>query len=318
MVAQGVLVHRPAAAWLMAIACLAGCSASVPPAASTSQATPQPAATITVPEVGSATPSPAATADVLAATPSPVAIPAVPVVATQSPAPTVAPPSARTDPAPHESPAPAGQSKEVLGFFLPGQMDYVLHTSDFSVLSTIAFFGISANKQGGLHRTSHGTAVDWRWKAWTGSKMTQIINKAHAAGTKVVLTVTRFSWTSNTYDTTVQMLSKSANRARLARETAQAVIDRGVDGVNVDFEPIPGSQKANFVDFVRRLRTELDARKHGLQLTVDSTGYIANYDVAGLTAQAPRTPSSSWRTTTPAPGPSTRPQSRRCTAAATT
>ncbi len=291
MASRGARTRRPVAAWLIAIACLAGCSASVPTTIPGAEASPL--TSIAAPAAPSA-PAVSATAAAPAIgspEPSPAAIPAVPVVATKAPAPSQAPaPTQPSTPVPTAAPpgdpqAPAGQGKEVLGFFLPGQMDYVLHTSDLSVLSTIAFFGISANKTGSLHRTSHGTVTDWRWKAWTGSKMSQIIAKAHAAGTKVVLTVTRFSWTSNTYDTTVQMLSSSANRARLARETAQAVVDRGVDGVNVDFEPIPISQKENFVDFVRRLRTELDSRKRGLELTVDSTGFIANYDVAGLTAK---------------------------------
>jgi spore germination protein YaaH len=175
-------------------------------------------------------------------------------------------------------------SKAVLGFFLPSQIDYVLHTSDLSVLTTIAYFGISANKKGGLHKTVRGGVNDFRWNAWLGSRMTQLINKAHSAGTKVVLTVTRFGWNSAGYNTTVKMLSSRKARIRLARETADAVADRGVDGVNVDFEPIPASQRSNFVDFVRRLRASLNAKRHGLELTVASTGYIANYDIAGLTA----------------------------------
>jgi spore germination protein YaaH len=175
-------------------------------------------------------------------------------------------------------------SKAVLGFFLPSQIDYVLHTSDLSVLTTIAYFGISANKKGRLHKTVSGGVNDFRWNAWIGGRMTQLINKAHNAGTKVVLTVTRFSWNSAGYRTTEKMLSSAKARARLAKETADAVAERGVDGVNVDFEPIPRSQRANFVDFVRKLRTALNRVRHGLELTVASTGYVANYDVAGLTA----------------------------------
>lgn len=277
MVTQRAGTQKTAALWLVALVFLVGCSATI------SASTPAPLATTTtttIPSQAAGKTAPPTSARTAASQTAPATTAAAPTPRnTAAPS---SPPSAQpTDP---DSQTPAGMSKEVLGFFLPGQMDYVLHTSDLSVLTTIAYFGISANKTGSLHKTTHGTSIDWRWKAWTGSKMTQIINKAHAAGTKVVLTVTRFGWTSNTYDTTVSMLSRSDNRARLASETAQAVVDRGVDGVNVDFEPIPLSQKANFVDFVRRLRSALDARRSGLQLMVDSTGYIANYDVAGLTA----------------------------------
>jgi spore germination protein YaaH len=65
----------------------------------------------------------------------------------------------------------------------------------------------------------------------------------------------------------------------VAREVAEEVARRGVDGVNVDFEPIPRGQKANFTDLVRRVRAELDARRPGLQLTFDVVGHFESYDV---------------------------------------
>lgn len=187
-------------------------------------------------------------------------------------------------PSPGAPSQPAGSQKEVLGFFLPSQIDDVLSSADLSVLTSIAYFGISSNKKGGLRIRDHGGAYDFRWAAWISPRMTRLIDQAHAAGTKVFLTVTRFSWNSAGYAATTALLSSKQARQRLAVLTAQAVVNRGVDGVNIDFEPIPNGQSANFVDFVRRVRSELDARKPGLEMTVDSTGYIANYDVAGLTA----------------------------------
>ena len=54
--------------------------------------------------------------------------------------------------------------------------------------------------------------------------------------------------------------------------------------MNVDFEPIPRGQKANFTDLVRRIRTELDARGPSYQLTFDVVGHFESYDVAGALA----------------------------------
>jgi spore germination protein YaaH len=51
--------------------------------------------------------------------------------------------------------------------------------------------------------------------------------------------------------------------------------------VNIDFEPIPRGQKANFTDFVRRTRAALDAIGPGYQLTFDVTGHYDSYDVGG-------------------------------------
>lgn len=248
-----------------ALAALLGCAA-------TTVVSPAPAGT----GLATTAASSSASAPAETATGSPVATAPLASPGTGTPA-----PSGSADPG---AQVPSGMRKEVLGFFVPSQIDYILNTTDFSVLTTIAYFGISANEHGNLHRAVRGSP-DFRWAAWTGSRMTQVITRAHAAGTKVVLTVTRFGWTSSGLAATVRMLSTPENRARLARESADAVVERGVDGVNVDFEPIPLSQKANFVDFVRRLRSALDARRPALQLTVDSTGFIANYDVAGLTAR---------------------------------
>jgi spore germination protein YaaH len=172
----------------------------------------------------------------------------------------------------------------VLGFFLPSQMDHVLHQSDMGVLSSIAFFGISSTSGGNLHRRVRGGALDSGWKAWIGPKMDQVIARAHDAGTKVVLTVTRFSWNSEGYHTSVKLLSNQAARSRLAHQIAAEVTRRGVDGVNIDFEPIPSSETDHFTDLVRRVRTALDGERAGLELTVATTGYIANYDIEGLTA----------------------------------
>ncbi len=114
--------------------------------------------------------------------------------------------------------------------------------------------------------------------------MTAVINAAHQHGTRVVLTVERFAWTSGQAADTVTLLSSSTLRARLAAEVAKAVHDRGADGVNLDFEPIPTGQAADYVAFVRQLRADLDARRTGYELTFDTTGSIGNYDVTSLTA----------------------------------
>ena len=69
--------------------------------------------------------------------------------------------------------------------------------------------------------------------------MTEVIKTAHANGTRVVLTVQSFAWTSQRRRPSQKALLGSATaRANLARQIAAAVRDRGADGVNLDFEPI--------------------------------------------------------------------------------
>jgi spore germination protein YaaH/flagellar hook assembly protein FlgD len=175
--------------------------------------------------------------------------------------------------------------REVFGFLPYWELSDSALRLDYTALSTIAYFGVGANSSGHLIKRDSDGTLSTGWAGWTSSKMTAILNEAHAARTRVVLTVERFSWTSSQASQTSALLSSSTARQTLAKEIAAAVRDRGADGVNLDFEPIPSGQGANFVTFVRQVRAALDAQASGYQLTFDSTGYIGNYDVAALTAR---------------------------------
>ncbi|MDQ3870557.1 MAG: glycosyl hydrolase family 18 protein, partial [Chloroflexota bacterium] len=177
-----------------------------------------------------------------------------------------------------------GLRREVFGFLPYWLLGASSTRLDYTALSTVAYFGVGATRTGQLlKRNSDGTPTTG-WAGWTSSRLTSIINEAHRGGTRVVLTVQRFSWSSGETADTVALLSSSSARRALANEIAAAVRDRGADGVNLDFEPIPSGQSANFVTFVRELRAALNARALGYQLTFDATGRIGNYDIAALTA----------------------------------
>jgi spore germination protein YaaH len=170
-----------------------------------------------------------------------------------------------------------GMSGEVMAFATIPELAYVRDTMDFSAVSTLVFFSLQAGADGALQHDS-------RWRAWTASTFDAVRDRAHAAGTKVVVSVSRFSWSPAETAVTVALLSSPARRDKLALEIAAEVVRRGVDGVNVDLEPVPIGQKAAFTAFVRRLRAALDAAAPGLQLTVAITGYYSSYDVRGLVA----------------------------------
>jgi spore germination protein YaaH len=176
------------------------------------------------------------------------------------------------------------QEGEVFAFFKANARDYMLESADYSTLTTVAFFAVDALPDGGLLTTIDGAPTE-EWAAWTSDWMDDVIRLAQGAGCKVVLTVTRFAWSSAERSETVELLASPDARARLADAIADAVIARGVDGVNLDFEPIPFEVRYEYVSFVRLLRQELDERQAGLFLTFDATGHIANYRIADLTAE---------------------------------
>lgn len=180
--------------------------------------------------------------------------------------------------------APGGLQREVFGFLPYWELNDPGLRLDYTLVSTIAYFQVAADQDGHLARTAADGQPDVGWAGWTSSTLTGIIDAAHAAGTRVVLTVERFAWTTSQKSTTSALLGSATARATLAGEIAAAVQHRGADGVNLDFEPIPLGQRANFVTFVQQLRAALDATQPGYQLTFDATGDMANYDVTALTA----------------------------------
>jgi spore germination protein YaaH len=164
-----------------------------------------------------------------------------------------------------------------MAFVTTSQVDDAIARLDFGATSTIAFFSLVAGSSGSINQ-------DTRWRSWTGPLIDQLIERAHASGTKVVISLARFSWSASQTRISTTLLASGTARARLAHAVADEVVRRGVDGVNVDFEPIPRGQQANFTDLVRQIRTELDARGPGYQLTFDVVGHFESYDVGAALA----------------------------------
>ena len=151
-------------------------------------------------------------------------------------------------------------------------------------MSTIAYFSVGADKNGNLLKTNSDGTPTTGWGGWTSSRMTSIINAAHAKGTRVVLTLSVFAWTSGQASLQGALLGSPTARLNLAKQAAAAVRARGADGINLDFEPIASGYADEYTAFVRTVRSELNKQAAGYQLTFDTTGYIGNYPIEAATA----------------------------------
>jgi spore germination protein YaaH len=165
--------------------------------------------------------------------------------------------------------------REVFGFLPYWELNTTLN---YPTLSTIAYFGIDLNTNGTLDQSGNG------WNGWNGTTLTNIINNAHAAGTRIALTVESFAWDSAGAAAQTALLSSPTASLTAAQQIAAEVARRGVDGVNLDFEPIAPGQSANYVAFVRSLRVELDKVHAGYELTFCGTGRPNTYDLPNLLA----------------------------------
>ena len=172
--------------------------------------------------------------------------------------------------------------QEVFGF-LPywevGRAD----EPDLDVLTTLAWFGVEAGRDGRLVREVDGQATPG-WAGWTSDEFTVLRARAQAEGVRVVLVVERFSWTTAGKRTTKKLLRDADARATLAGAVVEAVTEAGADGVNLDFEPLPQSVRGDFVRLVRELRRALDAADPSLQLTFDLTPDVDSFPLRRLVA----------------------------------
>ncbi|HXJ49273.1 MAG TPA: hypothetical protein VNF91_08910, partial [Candidatus Acidoferrum sp.] len=156
-------------------------------------------------------------------------------------------------------------SREVFGFALASSLSdpTIGYPSwNFSLLSTVAFFGLHVNWDGTL-------IADSGWSVWNSSTLTGMLAKAHASGTKVVLTITLQDFQPGT----PTMCAGLINRNTTVGQAVAQVTAKGVDGINVDYEGLNGTcqngqtSQSMMTDFVRQLRAALPA---GSYLSVDT------------------------------------------------
>ena len=179
---------------------------------------------------------------------------------------------------------PGGLKREVFGFLPYWELSDSSTRLDWEKLSTVAYFGVGAAANGDLQKTNTDGSTTVGWSGWTSSKLTSVIDAAHASGARVVLTIQSFAWTAAGVSRQKVLLGSPAYRANLARQIAAAVRDRGADGVNLDFEPIVATYADEFTALVRSVRTELNRVAAGYEITFDTTGWIGNYPIENATA----------------------------------
>ena len=177
-----------------------------------------------------------------------------------------------------------GLRREVFGFLPYWELGARTTVLDWRVLSTVAYFSVGCMSNGNLLKRNADGSISTGWAGWTSSRMTSLIDAAHAHHTRVVLTITCFAWSTGGAATQAALLGSAAARARLARQVAAAVRDRGADGVNLDFEPIVAGYADEFTRLVRSIRAELQAIAPGYQLTFDTMATIGNQPIVEATA----------------------------------
>lgn len=178
-----------------------------------------------------------------------------------APAPTAAPPAPAAAAAPPRPP-----TRQVLGFAPYWTLD-TWPEWRLQDLSTIAFFAVTLDGNG-------NTVADEAWPSWQGQELTDMVDTAHRAGVKVLVTVKCFD------DGDLDSILTDADNLRRAEQTATDLARmRNLDGVVVDFEGLndhPG-MRLGMTEYVAGLRAHLDAWKPGTQVVAATYSSSAKY-----------------------------------------
>ena len=142
---------------------------------------------------------------------------------------------------------------------------------NYSLLTTVAYFGLDINADGSIATSTRG------WTGWTSQDLVNTINAAHAAGDRAVVVIKAFdNGTINQIVTTT-----SATQAAITN-TINAIASKNLDGVNVDFEGSANSSYPNlqsgFTNFMQQLSTQVHARWPQAMVSVDTYSGSASWD----------------------------------------
>ncbi len=114
---------------------------------------------------------------------------------------------------------------------------------NFDILWGISYFSYSLNPTNGNYESIH------QWKT------TALIDSAQAHDCKVFLSVSNFGASKNS-----KFLKNSAAQDNLIKNLTELLAYRNADGINIDFEGVPNSSKADFSNFIIKISEKLKAK----------------------------------------------------------
>ena len=130
---------------------------------------------------------------------------------------------------------------------------------DLSGLTTVDYFSIGVNPDGSLSDSGPG------WDGYQSQNFIDLINRAHAAGDRVVLTVNDFSQSS------LDQLATSATAPQtLAQSLLLLVKAKDLDGVNLDLEGSGSADQVGITNIVQVVSQTLKAANPHYQVTMDT------------------------------------------------
>lgn len=169
------------------------------------------------------------------------------------------PATARPVPAPPSvADAPPLKPHEVFGFAPYWTLS---QSNGFQVagLSTIAYFSVDVNPDGSVAQSGSG------WNGYQSQALVDLVNRAHAAGDRVVLTAENFDQSQLN-----QLTSSPSSASTLAKQLLSLVTQKNLDGINLDFEGAGSADQAGLTRLVTTVSNTLHASNPHYQVSMDT------------------------------------------------
>jgi spore germination protein YaaH len=142
---------------------------------------------------------------------------------------------------------------------------------NFSLLTTLAYFGLDINADGSIATNTNG------WTGWNSQNLVDTINAAHAAGDRVVVVIKAFDTA-----TINNILNTPGARQAAITNTINAIAAKNLDGVNVDFEGTASSLwpdlQSGMTNFMGALSSQVHQRWPQAMVSIDTYSGSASWD----------------------------------------
>jgi hypothetical protein len=130
---------------------------------------------------------------------------------------------------------------------------------DVTGITTLAYFSLDVNSNGSLVQSGAG------WNGYQSQELSNLVTRAHAAGDRVVLSVTDFDQGS------LDALTSSPSAATtLASALVAAVSAKNLDGVNLDLEGVGDADQSGLTRLVGTVAGALRHADPHYQVTMDT------------------------------------------------
>ena len=185
-------------------------------------------------------------------------------------------PSSIPSPSPLRSDQVVHRPTEVFGFLPYWSMaDWTDPYLRYDLLTTIAFFGVGVRQNGTLIKSGAG------FDALESARGATIIQHAHAAGVRVVITFESFGVTRNH-----AFLASDKARATFVTQAIDFVATHALDGLNLDVEGLAAADRPAFGLLVGAVATAMHAANQAAEVSVAVNANVSGARMAQVAVAA--------------------------------